>query len=84
VDDLLPDDGGALGDLRRQLRETYDERQAAFLELTDAEWDRSLHDPGRKSPVTPEYLLIHECVAHDGEHLSQVVGTAYDWRKQQA
>lgn len=79
VDDLEPDGGESVDDLRRALKATYDERNALFLSVPPGRWLDSITDDDGDQ-VSVEFLIVHECVRHDNEHLSQLLSNARQYR----
>ncbi len=79
VDPFEPDPGASLGELRLQLRGVFEERDALMLQLPAVLWERPVaYDRGDATSV--RVLLILGALGHDCEHLSQLLGTARDWR----
>lgn len=79
VDDIEPDAGESIDDLRRALKATYDERNALFLSVPPERWLDSIKDDDGDQ-VSIEFLIVHECVRHDNEHLSQLLTNARQFR----
>ncbi len=80
-DDLVPD-AATLAELRGQLRTAYDARNAHLAALPAEYWYSSIRGD-RDRDVSTEFIVIYECVAHDAEHLSQLLKTVRDWRIRQ-